>query len=164
MYSYVSGYFFGGAAKFWWLFIAAGVFSFSSPYIMDSDISSGRAAVVAAGAILIGVSLKLNNFGLQVDIKKDRIRDYVSIMGIKKGQWQRIPDVQKITLTSKNVSSWNTANGISPTFKSTNSIFTIAIFSDRSAPDYLIQIENERHASKQAEKLSAFFGVKLELL
>jgi len=162
IFNHKSGYFFGHAAKLWWIFIITGVFALVSPYIIAMDVSNTRTVIVGLVAIALGLALKLNYFGLQIDQTKKQIRDYTAILGIKTGNWQPIPSFQKITFTSKNVSSWNTPNGISPTFKSNSMTYTIALFADIDTPDFFIQTKNEKLAEQRAKHLSAIFEIELE--
>lgn len=160
MFDYKTGYFFGFAAKIWWQFSAAGLFAISSPLIIDLQVPLSRVIIVGVVALLIGITLKLNYYGLQID--RDKIRDYMAIYGIKIGRWQSIPQFQKVTFTSRNVSSWNTSNGISPTFKTNTTIYTIALFSKKENPDFFIQTEDYKIANEKAEELSELLGIGLE--
>ena len=111
-------------------------------------------------ALLIGITLKLNYYGLQ--IRKGKIRNYTAIFGIKSGKWETIPLFQKISVTSRNVSAWNTPNGISPTFKTNATIYTIALFSDKENPDFFIQTEDKNIADEKAEQLSEIFDIQVD--
>lgn len=64
------------------------------------------------------IDIELNIYGLQIDALNKRIRNYTMVFGIKTGDCDAFPDLQKVTLTFKYASSWNTSNRISPTFKS----------------------------------------------
>lgn len=162
MFDHKSEYFFGDAARLWWLFCLAGLFAWVSPFLFDLDVSNLRVAIVGFVAIIIGIILKFNYYGLQIDLSNNRIRNYTAILGFKIGDWQKCPPFQKITLTSKNVSSWNTPNGISPTFKSNTSIYTIALFSNADNPDFFIQTENKNIADRNAKQLSELLNIKVD--
>ena len=155
-------YFFGGAAKMWWFFILAGTFAFSSQFIFEMEVSALKSTLVGFALLFIGLILKVHHQGLQIDFKSDKIRNYTSIMGIKTGQWHSLSHIKKITLTSKNVSSWNTPNGISPTFRNDYAIYTLALFSDREDPDYFIQTESKIDAEKKAKTLSEILAISLD--
>lgn len=162
IFNHKSGYFFGQAAKLWWVFIITGVFALVSPLIIEIDVSTTRSILVGLVAIALSLVLKLNYFGLQIDQTKKQIRDYTAIFGVKTGNWQPIPSFKKITLTSRNVSSWNTPNGISPTFKSNATIYTIALFSNAENPDFFIQTESKKYADQQINHLSELLGIEVE--
>lgn len=162
MFDHKSGYFFGEAAKLWWVFIVAGLFAWISPLLVHLDVSNLRVAIIGLIAIIIGTILKLNYFGLQIDQSNNRIRNYTTFLGIKTGVWQKSPQVIKITVTSKNVSTWNTPNGISPTYKSNTVIYTIALFSISDNPDFFIQTDNKNIAMLKAEQLSKLYKIQVE--
>ena len=162
MFDHRTGYFFGSAAKLWWIFVFTGLFALASPYLMISNVSEIRTVIMGLVAIVLGFALKLNYYGLQIDMAKSRIRDYVAIFGIKRGPWQPIPTIKKINLTSAKVSSWNTPNGVSPTFKSNITKYTIGLFSDNQQPEYLIQTESAKLARVRATQLSKLFGIEID--
>jgi hypothetical protein len=164
VFNHRTGYFFGSAAKFWWVFIAVGLFALASPYMLTLDISTLRTVLVGLVAITLGLVLRLHYFGLQIDIGKKQIRDYITILGIKRGKWRPIPHIRKITFTSAKVSSWNTPNGISPTFKSNVTAYTIGLFTHGVSPEFLIQTENKHVASTRAAQLSELFGIEIDFL
>ena len=161
MFDHRTGYFFGSAAKLWWIFVFVGLFAIASPYLMISNVSELRATIIGLVAIVLGFALKLNYYGLQIDMAKSRIRDYVAVFGIRRGQWQSIPTIKKINLTSAKVSSWNTPNGVSPTFKSNITKYTIGLFSDNQQPEYLLQPESAKLARVRATQLSKLFGIEI---
>lgn len=160
MFTHISGYFFGYAAKIWWQFIAAGLFALGSPLFIGLEVSISRVILVGVVALLIGITLKLNYHGLQ--IKRNKIRDFTAIFGIKTGPWQNLPRFQRIAFTMNNVSFWNTPNGVSPTFKSNVTTYTIALFSEEENPDYFIQTENKQLANKQVDALSKLLKLPVE--
>ena len=164
MFEHRTGYFFGSAAKLWWIFVFAGLFALASPYLTLSNVSQLRATIVGLVAIALGLVLKLNYYGLQIDMAKSRIRNYVAILGIRRGQWRPMPEIKKINLTSAKVSSWNTPNGISPTFKSNVTTYTIGLFSNEESPEYFIQMESAMMARVRAAQLSKLFGIAIDNL
>lgn len=162
MLIYKSGYFFGDAAKLWWIFILAGIFALISPYIIEPNVSMLRILIIGIISIVVGTLLKLNFSGPQIDENRNRIRNFTAVMGIKTGVWQDSPEFKKITLTSSNVISWNTPNGISPTFKSYSTLYTIALSSNAENPDFFIQTDKKKKALVMAKQFSDLFGVAVE--
>jgi hypothetical protein len=73
-----------------------------------------------------------------------------------------LPSLQKVVITGKNVSYWNTPNGISPTFTTNSTIYTIALFAELQNPILFFQTENEKEAIKKALRLSKGFSIRLE--
>jgi len=162
VFNHKTAYFFGGASRFWWLFILVGIFSVLSPFVMELEVSKIQNLLVGIGALVIGVVLKLNYYGIQIDGKMNLTREYISVMGIKKGIWQQMPDFHRLTLTSEKVSSKNAPNGISPTLSTTRTVFTITLITSENAPVYVFQVERKKKAVSEAEKLSELLGVRLE--
>ena len=87
MFDHRTGYFFGNAANLRWIFMVAGLFAMVSPYLLTLDVPIIRTAAVGVAAIIISLALKLNYFGIQIDRANSRMRDYVSIFGIRRGRW-----------------------------------------------------------------------------
>ena len=164
MFSHKSEYFFGDAARLWWAFELAGLFALLSPNFIELDVSLTRVLVVGFVFVVVGLVLKLHHSGIQIDNKTGQARNYLTVFGVKTGDWRPLPSIKKITSTSKNVSSWNTPNGISPTFKTNRTIYTIALFADNQHPEYFIQTENKAQAEKRAIELSKLLNASVETL
>jgi hypothetical protein len=154
VFSHRSSYFFGNAANLWYIFIFAGVFALTAPYLITLEVSLTRTIIVGCVSILIGLVLRLNYNGIQIDIKNDSYRNFIAVLGIKLGKWKKLPELQKVVFTSKNVSSWNTPNGISPTFKTNRIIYTVALLSASEHPVLFLQTENEKKANEKAKFLA----------
>jgi hypothetical protein len=154
IFSHKSTYFFGNAANLWHIFIFAGVFALTAPYLITLEVSLTRTIIVGCVSILTGLVLRLNYNGIQIDIKNDTYRNFNAVLGIKHGKWKKLPELQKIVFTSKNVSSWNTPNGISPTFKTNSTIYTVALIADSENPVLFLQTENEKAAIEKAKFLA----------
>ncbi len=164
MLTHRNDYFFGKAAELWFIFIIAGVFILLSPLIIRLEVGNTRIILISGAAIFIGLSLKFNDLGFQLDYKKQRYRHYYSIFGFKKGAWEQLPLLKKVVLTSKDISSWNTPNGISPTFKTTSIVYTIALIRETGTPMLLLKTENEKEAIQKAKHLAEALSIKLESL
>jgi hypothetical protein len=164
IFSHRSTYFFGNAANLWHIFIFAGVFALTAPYLITLEVSLTRTVIVGCVAIIIGLSLRFNYYGIQIDYKNGEHRDFTSIFGFKTGPWKKLPNLNKAILTEQNVSSWNTPNGISPTFKSSHTIYTIALFGDAEQPALFIQTENEKEAKEKAGLLAEKLQLMLEYI
>ena len=160
IFSHRTAYFFGNAANLWHIFIFAGVFALTAPYLITLEVSTTRTVIVGCVAILLGIVLRFNYYGIQIDFQKRQSRNFSAIFGIKSGAWEKLPTLTKVILTEKNVSSWNTSNGISPTFKSSHTIYTIALFGESRQPVLFFQTENEKEAKVKTELLAE----KLQLL
>jgi hypothetical protein len=70
MFTHKNGYFFGQAVKLWLVFVAVAVVTLLAPYMVEIEVSTTRVLVVGGVALLAGFSLKLNDQGLQINLKK----------------------------------------------------------------------------------------------
>lgn len=162
MLTHRNDYFFGKAAELWFIFIIAGVFILLSPLIIRLEVGNTRIILISGAAIFIGLSLKFNDLGFQLDYKKQRYRHYYSIFGFKKGAWEQLPLLKKVVLTSNKISSWNTPNGISPTFKTKSIIYTIALIGEMGNSEMYFQTENKEEAEEKAQLLAEALSLKFE--
>jgi len=162
MFNHRNSYFFGNAANLWHIFIFAGVFSLTAPYFISLEVSQARTIIVGVVALIIGIVLKINYYGIQIDFDQKKYRNFISILGFKQGNWIVLPELERIVLTSKNVSTWNTPNGISPTHKSNATIFTIALFRNSEQLELFFQTENESDAINKAKQLAEKLHIPLE--
>ncbi len=69
MFDMKTGYLFGDAGKLGSIFILAGLFAWSSPWLFDPGISMIRIIVVGSAAVFIGMALRMNFQGLEIDVK-----------------------------------------------------------------------------------------------
>lgn len=162
-YSLKTKYIFGNGARLWIVFIIAGVFAWLSPYIYPQQENDPlKVILVGAFGVVLGLALRLCTKGLQIDLQQKRIREYASYFGIKSGEWKSLPTFDRVVLTSRKVSHWNTPNGVSPTFKSDVNIYTIGLFSGDANPEYIIQSESQKLAEREAEQISNLLSVPLK--
>ena len=162
-YNLKTKYIFGNGARLWIIFIIAGVFAWLSPYIYpEQENDPVKVILVGTFGVVLGLVLRFSTKGIQIDTGNQRIREYSSYFGIKVGQWNSLPAFDRIVLTSKKVSHWNTPNGISPTFKSDIKLFTIGLFAGNPNPEYIIQSESQKLAETEAERISKLLNVSLK--
>jgi hypothetical protein len=164
IFSHRSTYFFGNAANLWHIFIFAGVFALTAPYLITLEVSMTRTVIVGCIALIIGLALRFNYYGVQIDYENAKCRDFTCTFGLRTGSWKKLPNLKKVILTKQNVSSWNTPNGISPTFKTGHTIYTIALFGDEPQPALIIQTENEKEAKENAGLLADKLQLVMEYL
>ena len=116
---------------------------------------------VGITALVLGLGMKLSYSGIQIDFKARKARHFQSIFGIKKGEWTELPSLQRIVTTAENVSFWNTPNGISPTFKTHLTTYTIGLFGEGDQPHYFFQTDNPKQADRLAKTLATGLGLDL---
>ncbi|MFD3001599.1 hypothetical protein ACFS7Z_14605 [Pontibacter toksunensis] len=70
-----TGYVFGGASSFWFVFVAISLAVWLSPLFMEQQDSLTRTILVGMGALLLGLCLRFSYNGTQIDPEKKRIRE-----------------------------------------------------------------------------------------
>ncbi len=138
-----------------------GLFAIISPHFITLQVTTLKASLVGVFMLLLGLTLRLNHSGVQINSSAGLIRDYTAVFGFKKGQWLPLNDLTRLELTSKKVVSWNTPNGISPTFKSGVTTYTIGLFSVEAYPKYILQTISKLKADKSANTLSILLDLPL---
>ena len=162
MINHKEGYLLGDAAQWWYLFVGAGIFALLAPYFFVLQTSITRVWIVGSLAILAGACLRLHYFGTQVDSEKGQIRNFYTIFGIRKGEWKPLNGIVKIYLTSQNTSSWSTPNGVSPSFKSNITTYTVGLFDQTDDPQYFLQTTDLKKAKQLASSLSDGLSIPTE--
>ena len=162
IYSLKTKYLFGNASRFWLIFILAGIFAWLSPYLFEQENEPVKVILVGAFGVLAGLTLRFSYSGIQIDKKNHRIREFSSFFGIRKGDWTTLPSFSKVVHTKNKVSFWNTPNGVSPTFKSSVTTYTIGLFAGAENPEYIIQSESEALSKNEAKRISELLNVTLE--
>ncbi|GHA79814.1 hypothetical protein [Pontibacter akesuensis] len=155
-------YVFGGASNFWFLFVAIGVFVWLSPLFLEQEGAEVRTMVISGVALLLGLSLRFTYYGIQINRKRRSIREFISILGYKSGEWKTLPDLKKLRLSAATSTTQNIPNGISPTMRRTITVYSIALFSAEATPDYVIHTESKKEAMKVAKALANVLGLQVE--
>lgn len=161
-YDRKTGFVFGGASNFWFLFVAIALLIWLSPLFVGQQNSLARTLLLGAAALLLGLFLRFTYYGTQIDEEKKIIREYTAILGYKTGEWKDLPDLNKLRITSNSYSSRNTPNGISPTMRYNSTVYSIALFSHAATPDYVIKTKKKKEALQDAQALATILHLKVE--
>ncbi|WP_162055275.1 hypothetical protein [Pontibacter pamirensis] len=161
-YDRKTGYVFGGASSFWFVFVAIALVVCLSPLFIEQENSLIKTLLIGAAALLLGLFLRFTFYGTQIDSQKRRVREYTSLLGYRKGEWKDLPDLKKLRLTSNSYSYRNTPNGISPTMRYTGTVYTISLFSYTATPDYVIKTVNKKEALQDAQALANILHLEVE--
>jgi len=153
---------FGRESSFWPLFIAVAAILWLSPLFDGRENFLLRTMALGAAAFLIGLFLRFSFHGVEIDAAKENIREYTSILGFRTGNWEPLPKLRKLHFTSYTSSSWNTSNGISPTFRSTSILYKITLVSDTPQPHYSISFTDRKQALQSIQALAAQFHLPVE--
>lgn len=147
-----TGYVFGEAAKWWYLFLIAGLCTCTIPLFYQLEVEPFVAYVFGSGMLLLALILRQNWYFLEIDGNRKRYRKGVAVFGFSTGTWSELPPISSIRETSANVRSWNTPNGITPTFMSNRQLFTIGLFEDETL-HLFVQTAHEPSARKWSAKI-----------
>ena len=161
-YDRKTGYVFGGASSFWFVFVAIALVVWLSPLFMEQQDSLTRTLLVGMGALLLGLCLRFSYYGTQIDPVKKRIREYTSLLGYKAGDWENLPNFKRLRFTSNSNRAWNSPNGISPTISHTRTTYSISLYSHAASPDYTIKTENKKDALQDIQKLREMLHLEVE--
>src|SRR5690554_3798894 len=93
------------------IFIAVGLFAIVSPAIFTSGSSLEKSFYVGAVAVILGSIIVSSYGGTEIDFRKNRVKDYFSILGYRFGEWAALPAIKKISAISVNYHATNTPNG-----------------------------------------------------
>ena len=160
-YDRKTGYVFGGASGFWFVFIAIAFAVWGSLLFVQPDTLT-RTLLVGAGTFFLGLCLRLSYYGTQIDPKNRKIREYMALLGIRTGDWRNLPNLKKLRFTSNTTRFWNSPNGISPTLAHTYTIYSIGLFSHAATPGYVIKLQSKREALQDVETLSTLLQLEIE--
>ena len=53
-------------------------------------------------ALVAGIVFIWTSYGSQIDFDQKRVREYIGLFGLKRGEWTRLPELDKIFITQAN--------------------------------------------------------------
>lgn len=131
----------------------AGMVAFSSLLFNENGPSIQKTIWFGIGAVLIGGVLMSLSSGKMVDLKNSRFREYLSVLGIYFGKWEKLAPIQKVELIQHEYISQNLPNGITPTFHTQNLVYKIALISAKKV-ELVLEIRQEKEALETLNKLN----------
>jgi hypothetical protein len=143
------------------LFVFAGIFAISSPYLFQVEIAIIKVFAVGGTMILLGCIFISIYQGITISFRENRIRKYESFLGFKIGEWEKMPNILEIRLSSSTYSATNTPNGISPTISGKATEYVVHL-NDDNRTFLKIIFDKEKNALTAAKRLSQGFGVELK--
>jgi len=138
------------------MFGAIGFIIYGS-FLLSTDFS---AALVMYFIALVCVFIFLDFRGVNIDFKKNRIRQYRNMLMIHHGKWETISDFNKVSLTLEQFKTMSASSLISQSFnsKSHDSYFVILEGEEGVIPFEIGEYESHSSAKKtmkwMAEKLN----------
>ncbi len=142
------------------LLIGAAIFTISTPLFFAINYNA-KVILLSATTLSIGLLLSTTFDGLQLDLKNKKQRDFIAILGFKRGDWRPIEAISAIIASSHSRHAQNTPNGISPTLSGTVTLYKLTAYSDLESlfTLWFHQKEKARHLGKM---MSDHFKIQLQ--
>ncbi len=128
--------------------------------------AADKVQMLSVGALLflLGVLFQSTHHGFQLDFKKQRVREYLSMFWFKTGKWAPLPAFRRVVLSSNLGPGPNdhghVHDGEEP--KPLISWFTISLYSQAEAPDYELRTDNKADAHKTLQLLAKQLNIPAE--
>ena len=152
-----TSYMFGVAGHLWYLFLAVAVVLWVSPLFKAQKNLWWITGLLGAMSCLVSLCLRFSYHGVEIDTRMKYIREYTSILGFKIGEWEPLPDFEKLQLTTN---SHNTPNNSHHPFRGI--LYNIVLVTDTSLPNYVISITDRKEALEKARALADLFHLQVE--
>ncbi|ALI98462.1 hypothetical protein [Rufibacter tibetensis] len=125
---------------------------------------------IATGALLVllGFLFKYTYHGFQLDFQNRRVREYLSMFGLKTGKWAPLPAFKQILLTSTLRSSEDHDHDHGHPHSHDDEPappdmwYTIGLYSQSEEADYELRTDNAEDAHKTIQLLADRLGIPSE--
>ncbi|KAA3439748.1 hypothetical protein [Rufibacter hautae] len=150
--------FFGPLRYLGYALLLAGLVLGSSPWWRTDAVDKVQMLCVGALLLLLGVLFKFTFHGFQLDLQHRRVREYLSMFGLKTGKWAPLPAFQRVRLTShlRTTEDHDHEHGHTHDHEPAASVmwYTIGLYSQSAEPDYELRTDNAEEALKTLHLLS----------
>ncbi|MFC6997235.1 hypothetical protein [Rufibacter roseus] len=155
--------FFGSLRFLGYVLLPAGIILGASPLWSGAD----KVQMISVGAVLflLGILFQSTYHGFQIDFKRRRVREYLSMFGIKTGEWAPLPAFERVVLTSNLGSAHNHDHGHDHAHQHDHkpaplvTWYTISLFSDSEHADYELRTDNSEDALSTLKLLAERLGI-----
>ncbi|GGK62172.1 hypothetical protein ACD591_00040 [Rufibacter glacialis] len=146
------------------LLVGAGVAG--SPWWRGSEADKGQAWAVGGLLMLLGILFRFTFHGFQLDFQKRRVREYLSMFGLKTGKWAPLPAFNRVVLTShlRAADDHGHDHGHSHEEKPAPPVlwYTLGLYSQSEEADYEFRTDNAEDAHKTLHLLATRLGIVAE--
>lgn len=154
--------FFGSLRYLGYLLLPAGIIIGGATLWSDAD----KAQLLSVGILLflLGFLFQSTYHGFQIDFKKRRVREYLSMFGLKTGKWAPLPPFDRVVLTS-NLRSTAEDHGHHHDGKKPAPLvtwYTIALYSQPEEADYELRTDNHQDAQQTLQLLAERLNIPAE--
>lgn len=144
------------------LLILVGLLAVIGPLFFTIGIPIIKAQLIGGGSIILGLMIVSSFEGVLIDFNNKKIKEYFSICGLKRGQWESLPTISVVKMIAKTSKATNTPNGIGPTLSGSISEFMVFIYTQNSEkPIYSFNFPREKEAKANAKSLATNLGAEL---
>ncbi len=109
--------------------------------------------------VLLGGFMATTNYGVQIDIRKSKIRQYGSIYFIKYGKWIELSNYKFVTIISKRIGNQIFFSS-NQSFTLTEELYTVCLFGNKMNKKVEIKIFDKKDiAHSYAEKIQEILNI-----
>ncbi|RNI31579.1 hypothetical protein [Rufibacter latericius] len=156
--------FFGALSYVGYALLLAGLVLGSSAWWRTDDVDKVQMLAVGTLLLLLGVLFKFTFHGFQLDLQHRRVREYLSMFGLKTGKWAPLPAFQHVRLTSHLRLAKDHGHTHDHDHEPAAPVmwYTIGLYSQSAEPDYELRTDNAEDALKTLHLLSTQLGIPAE--
>jgi len=142
------------------LLILASVFVISTPlfFTISYDL---KVISLSSITFTLGIFLSTSYEGLQLDLKQKKQRNFISVLGIRRGPWKPIGTITSLVISTHSRIAQNTPNGISPTLSGTVTLYKVAAFANQESL-FVLWFHKKEKARHLGSLISDHFNVSLQ--
>lgn len=143
------------------LLILASSFVISTPLFFTISYNL-KVILLASITFTFGILLSTSYEGLQLDLKQKKQRNFISILGIKKGSWEPIGTITTLVLSSHSRFAQNAPNGISPTLSGIATLYKVAAYANEESI-FVLWLHKKEKARHLGNMISDHFNAPLQV-
>ena len=135
-----------------YIFLASGIIVIIISLITDLETEHTKIALVSGAALVIGVILSSFNSRILFDFHSRKLKKYQSILWFKSGEWEQLPEIDKVELIHHSFRTSYIPNGITPTLNGQKTIYKIVLLAN-GAKFLALDFNREKDAIDALEKI-----------
>ncbi|WP_207435189.1 hypothetical protein [Sabulibacter ruber] len=151
--------FFGTLSYLGYVLLLAGLLTGSSPW-WSGDVDQAQMLSVGALLFVLGLLFKYTYHGFQIDFQNKRVREYLSMFGLKTGRWAPLPAFKQVLLSSNlghaHAHDHDHEHGHHHHEEPAPLVtwYTIGLYSTSPEPDYELRTDSQQDALQTMELLA----------
>lgn len=153
--------FFGSLHYLGYILLLAGLIIAGSPW-WSNAVEKAQMLSVGTLLFLLGLLFKYTYHGFQLDFQGRRVREYLSMFGIKTGKWVPFPTFQRIILTSNLAQADDHEHHHEGEPAPLVTWYTIGLYSQPKEADYELRTASQEDARQTLHLLATRLHVPAE--